>query len=184
MFKRVLAVGGSILFIISLGINYNVNELTKTSALATWNESYDNIQELTNNADVIVKGRVLSSEPQIREDMVFTMNHLEVQEIMQGTTLNNASIIDILQTGGSMDGIITEPIKEAPLLKPDQDYILYLKLTEYDEVYGQYYLIEGGYQGIAYIDEKEIIPVSSENSIFEEYNNLDQLNSVMESEQN
>lgn len=90
--------------------------------------------------------------------MVFTYERVEVIDVYKGDILAG-DVIDILQTGGEYDKISTPSIDDAPLFseiideteRETGELILCLKQTEYDEQYGSYYLICGGFQGVGMI---------------------------------
>lgn len=118
-----------------------------TRAYPSWSNTFNSIEEMQQYADIIIEGEVISQEAELRKDIVFTRSYIKVTKAIQG----NVSVHDticVLQTGGVFGEYMTPEISEAPLLKTENEYRLYLELTDYHEKYGQYYLILGGYQGV------------------------------------
>ncbi|MDR1116639.1 MAG: matrixin family metalloprotease [Oscillospiraceae bacterium] len=140
------------LFINALSISgFDVQEQSKMEWLsqATWSEMYSSNDEMLSAADIVVIGEVVSQTLQQRHDLIFTLQNIEITEILEGST--DSSMVSVLQTGGNFNGIYTPPISEAPLLDIGDTYVLALSYVESD-VYGEYYIIMGGYQGVAKFD--------------------------------
>lgn len=136
------------------------------STSASWKEHYASEVEMRESSDIVICGTVISSEPELRNDMVFTMNYIKVNLVETGNIEVDA-VIPVLQTGGNVLGYSTPAISEIPLLEVGEEYKLYLSLTEYSEEYGQYYLISGGYQGVAKVKNNgSLMTLSDENTIF------------------
>lgn len=173
--KIILGVSVLTLFFSSAFFLNSRNQITN-SVSATWTDNYDDINELTISSDIIIKGQLVSSNTQLRKDLVFTMNKVKVTEVISGDVAVG-DIIDILQTGGTYKNITTQPIEDAPLLEKESSYLLYLSLTDKDKTYGQYYLISGGYQGITKVDKKEnVTPATKNNRLF--YNKNYDINDI------
>ncbi len=114
-------------------------------------------------ADILIAGTVIKSETELRHDLVFTKNYIQITNIYDGNAEIN-TVIPVLQTGGTYMGYTTPEISDAPLLKVGKNYKLYLILSEYSKTYGQYYLICGGYQGAAEIvNNSSLVPLSDDN---------------------
>ena len=126
---------------------YVQDELTEISqaTYATWSNRYNTILEMQADSDIIVKGTLVSSTPEQRNDLVFTRSTLNVTEVLKGSSF--IENIEVLQTGGSLNGVVTSPICGAPLLESSKEYVLYLQHVN-DPQYGEYYLISGGDQGL------------------------------------
>ena len=130
---------------------YNVandqDAILETRAYSSWSNTFNSIEEMQQYADIIIEGEVVSQVAELRKDIVFTRSYIKVTKAIQG----NVSVHDticVLQTGGVFGEYVTPEISEAPLLKMENEYRMYLELTDYHEKYGQYYLILGGYQGV------------------------------------
>lgn len=166
MVKKMLIGFSMVLFLLSSVTYWNFNKQETSISSATWNDHYDDINELSYSSDIIIKGTLESSSTQLRNDVVFTMNSVKITDVISGD-IKKGDIIEILQTGGTYKNIYTPPIESVPLLENGESYLLYLNLTEYHPTYGQYYLISGGYQGLALVNDKGFVePVTSSNSIF------------------
>lgn len=145
----------------------NDQELGNTGDLCvSWTKEYNTERELFNASDIVIRGTVISLEPEIRSDIVFTKTVVEINTVMKGA-VSEKSRIEVLLTGGSFEGKYTPFPVEQPLLEKNQEYKLYLYNAQYSEKYGNYCLISGGYQGILEINEEgEGVPVWPGNSIF------------------
>ena len=126
---------------------------------ASWNHGYDTLAEMTEGSDLILRGTVLSSQTELRHDLVFTRFTVSVDQLFSGGD-PGLERVEILQTGGSYEEEYTPAINGAPLLRQGEEYLLYLEYAE-TEQYGNYYLIAGANQGVAKIAEN-----SSEASPF------------------
>ena len=96
--------------------------------------------------------------------MVFTKSFIRIGEVIKGSKKQN-EIITILQTGGTYEEYTTPAIYDAPIVSLGDTYHLFLKLSDYDERYGQYYVISGGYQGLFSSDET----INTSNISFGDY---------------
>lgn len=119
------------------------------------------------NADVVITGTLSSHKTELRTDVVFTLNCIKIESIIK--TNNNISVdqtIQILQTGGTYDNFTTPAFCDCPLLQYKKEYKLYLKYINKTESYDDYYLILGGYQGVAILENDELTPISDSNNLF------------------
>ena len=123
-------------------------ETSDSFSHALWSDSYNDFNELMENADLIITGSVISQTAQQRNDLVFTLQNIIVTSVIEGNV--SAKRISVLQTGGSINSLFTPPIEEAPLLDVSSSYVLALRFV-HSSVYGDYYLIMGGYQGVSKI---------------------------------
>lgn len=156
-------------------INFDIN-VSQESTSACWHDHYTSVNDMESASDLIAYGKVISTEPELRGDLVFTRNYVSITKLIKGKISIDDEIC-ILQTGGTYGDIYTPAFEEAPLLEDGSEYKLYLKLTDQDDKYGQYYLISGGYQGVLKNIDGNEIPVSSENTLF----NVNDQNLVMAS---
>ena len=142
----------------------NPGNAEKTSVSASWSDHYRTVEDMVAQSDLCIIGVVVSSGTELRNGMVFTRNHVEIQEVISGN-LEAGETIDVLQTGGQYGSITTPPISDAPLMDQDSSYALCLRQTKPHWKYGQYYLVMGGYQGMA------ALPASSnkQESTFNDY---------------
>ncbi|MBQ9889937.1 MAG: hypothetical protein IJM39_00835 [Firmicutes bacterium] len=138
---------------------------------ALWKEGYNSIEQLSAASDIIVDGTVIDFVPEVRNEVVFTRVSIRIEEAYFGD-VKVGDIIELLQTGGAVDGLYTDPFPEIPLLAKGERYELYLQHTESDRRYGQYYLISGGFQGIRQILKDGTRKVLNEqNVIFDKATN-------------
>lgn len=149
-------------------ISNNNKKTESTEVYATWSESFDTLDEMAKSSDIIVKGKVCDSIPEQRADLIFTMQYIQITEVVKGS-ININEEVQVLQTGGTIGNIYTEAFSDCPLLTKGEDYILYLKQSEVSEEYGQYYLISGGYQGVAEVEGNNLEVISNSNEILNDY---------------
>ena len=116
---------------------------------ASWEKQFNSRDELYQASDLVIKGKVLSQEPELRCDLVFSRSYVKVECVYKTSSKNVINdAVEIVQTGGTLNDYTTVPIHGAPLLESGNEYLLFLQLSEPDQVFGQYYLISGGTQGI------------------------------------
>lgn len=100
---------------------------------------YENIAELQNDADIFITGTVVSQEVEQRHNLYFTHSYIQAA---------NNKIYDVLQTGAYISDNPRNIPNDFPLMENGKTYTMYLTQTEYDDEYGQYYLITGANLGI------------------------------------
>lgn len=143
-----------------LNMSKIAQEKQKQITTASWSLVYESADMLINDADIIIRGELIEEIPELRNDMVFTYERIVVTEVYKGD-VSAGEILDVLQTGGDYGSVSTPSIDEAPLFSEvistadikETEFILCLKQTEYDDLYGSYYLICGGFQGVGIINE-------------------------------
>ena len=117
---------------------------------ALWVNTCDSVDSFVESADIIVIGRVISKETERRHDYVFTHHEVELLAVYQGDVQEGESITVVLD-GGEMDGFITDPFVEIPLLDMGSEYMLFLDYT--GDPNFDYYLPTGSYQGVFAIED-------------------------------
>ena len=126
-----------------------------TVSFATWSDHYSSKEEMAQKSDLIIVGKLVEGIPELRTNLVFTRNQVEVLAVYSGN-VQIGDCVEVLQTGGEYEDYYTDPIAEVPLLSAETVYVLFLRQTKPDVRYGQYYLIMGGYQGISTISPDEL----------------------------
>lgn len=121
-----------------------------SSSSATWTEYFSTVSDMEAASDIGIVGVLSDSTTELRENVVFTRNIVEVVAVHSGDVLVG-DFVEVLQTGGEYGGISTPAFSEAPLMETGKEYAMFLKETTPHEKYGQYYLIAGGYLGYAEI---------------------------------
>lgn len=101
---------------------------------------YTSVDDMIKAADIIVTGEVVDSIPERRHDMIFTKQKVRVDKVYHGH-IKSGDVILVLQTGGSLNGMVTKSFDEIPLFKKGE-YVLFLYHTDEG-----HYNIQGGYQG-------------------------------------
>ena len=82
---------------------------------ADWKTHYETMDSMVTDTDLIVKGKVTGHSEELRNDVVFTRQNVEVVTVIKSDSDNPPEEITVLQTGGSKDGVVTEAFPEAPL---------------------------------------------------------------------
>ena len=127
---------------------------------ADWVKVHNNSTDLVNDSDIIFKGRVINTTPELRYDVVFSMQTIEITEpyaisrdkIKLLDTLDKAHpTIVLLQTGGTYGSITSTPFPEADLLEVGKEYLFFLQATPEG-----HYLPSGSFQGIAEVNDDTI----------------------------
>ncbi len=108
----------------------------------------DTFEELVGASDVMLIGQVIAQYPEIRHDMVFTYSRVQVSKILEGSLVGTSKQIEVLQTGGTANGITSPALTDEPLMNIGENYLLCLTFSPADEQYQAYYLPTGGGQGI------------------------------------
>ena len=131
-----------------------------SSTSVSWSgKGYQSAEEMISESEIAIIGEVVDSYTEVRNNIVFTRQVVKAITVYKGE-LKEGDCIEVLQTGGTDGGMETAPLSEVLFMEHGKEYALCLRLSQPSEKYGQYYLISGGYQGIA-----EIAPSSKENDI-------------------
>jgi hypothetical protein len=166
-----------------------------TMSHATWLplEGGDSEESAIANSSLIVKGEVISQDVELlgpkggeivfthskfKVSEVYSINVDEVESIAADDLNKNSLIVDVRQTGGSMDGVTTSQIEDAPLLEVGTTYVLLL-----DKKDDGFYNLVGGRLGTAIIKSGGIQFVNEESrQIFKELGGekLSNLDDVLE----
>ncbi|KAF1290786.1 hypothetical protein [Candidatus Enterococcus leclercqii] len=142
---------------------------------ADWVKVHQSSAELINDSEIIVRGHVTASSPELRHDVVFTMQTIEITQFYGISTIGKKVMhsldkenptIELLQTGGVFDSIATAPFAEAALLAENKEYIFFLHSTEEG-----HYLPSGSFQGIAEIKNQSLRFSKESAPIFPELEN-------------
>ena len=121
-----------------------------SSTSVSWSEGYQSAEEMISKSDAAIIGEVTDSYTEVRNNIVFTRQVVKAITVYKGEVKEGDSI-EVLQTGGKDGGMETAPLAEVPFMERGKEYALCLRFSQPSEKYGQYYLIAGGYQGIAEI---------------------------------
>lgn len=154
--KRLLVILAAIFLLSAIGAfagwqsTRDQRTVPQLQASADWVDHYASLEEITRDSDLIVRGTVTDAIPEKRADMIFTMQEIAIGEYIKGDPLPGDKVL-ILQTGGEMDGEITNAFAEIPLFQTKEEYLLFLKWTP-----KEHYLIMGGYQGAAKIADGKL----------------------------
>jgi len=140
---------------------------SRSSASASWTSSeyFSNVESMGSASEFIISGHVVDSFTEMRGSLVFTHFQIYADEIYKGEA-KNGDVFDLLITGGNYGDYHTAYAEDLPELKVDTEYLLFLYKTPYDERYGEYYLVRGGFRGIAEISEEGYIPLAESNASF------------------
>lgn len=127
----------------------------------SWSSHFDSAEALRDASDLIIRGVVTDSRVEKRGSLELTRHTVRIAELIRGEIGAEAQI-DLVQTGSEAFGVP----EELPLLEKGAEYLLFLEQTDPDPRYGQYYLVTGGYQGIARQDGESLVPLAKENADF------------------
>ena len=161
--RRIVSILLSLIPLMIFNACHEVNSSTTVSVSVSWTEGYSTETDMFDAADLVVLARLNKCEPEIRSDLVFTRDYFVIERIFKGDVSIGEEIC-VLQTGGEYEGKITSELAEIPLMSENDVYLLYLRLTEPNEKYGQYYVIKGGYQGAALYKDDKLVPLSEQNN--------------------
>lgn len=146
-----------------LGYAEEVNQ--NYSAHALWEITYDSMDEIIKNADLIIVGECIGYKPLAVEDIILTDVEINIKSIYKGSLSKDDNIV-IRQLGGKIEDRVYNPVEDAPLLLNENQYLLFLKEVED----GQYGFV-GGYQGVANVTDKTV-SVYEWNYALQEINNI------------
>ncbi|HHX72876.1 MAG TPA: hypothetical protein GX701_08140 [Clostridiales bacterium] len=110
-------------------------------AHASWVDHYYSPEEMVEKSDLILTGKVVRSEPELRIDLVITRHYIEIDRLIKGT-VEEKELVPVVQTGGSIGIHTTQAFADAPLFQKGESFLLFLKATDEG-----HYLVMGGYQG-------------------------------------
>ena len=98
---------------------------------ASWEKQFNSRDELYQASDLVIKGKVLSQEPELRCDLVFSRSYVKVECVYKTSSKNVINdAVEIVQTGGTLNDYTTVPIHGAPLLESGNEYLLFLQLSQ------------------------------------------------------
>lgn len=144
---------GALLFLIAIVTTAAINFMPLKQEIkghASWVNHYNDTKTLADKSDLIIIGKVVDSVPEKRVDMVFTKQHIKIDKYIIGDKVAD-DVVQVLQTGGELNGQKTVELEDAPLFKVNDKYILFLEKTTEG-----HYLIMGGYQGTGKIVDGKI----------------------------
>lgn len=133
-----------------VSINKTADELPKQS-FADWKNNFHSEDEIIKAADLIIMGNVINSYTEKRKSIVITKYVIKANKIFKGD-IDQKQEIELLQTGGQIEDLITYPIEGSPTINKNQSYLFLLERTNEG-----HYLILGGYQGIGKINNNKLI---------------------------
>lgn len=167
---------------------YNKEGYEVVSYGAAMVDNYENIEELTIDSQIVVKGIIESNEYVMYDGVIFTISELLIHETIStdGQSFNNGDKIKVLQTGGIYEQVdvgadekefTTEEdkaafkehegkkfeftLEEVPVLKEDTETILFLQ--QYIGPLGEgLYVSIGDYQGRFIVESDNYIEPQSE----------------------
>ena len=143
--------------------------VTEMRVFPSWSEHFSDLSEALESTEYVIEGKLVGTYTEQRGHIVFTRNKIEVVRVILGE-VEQGEVIEVLQTGGRNEKVATIPPSECPLLDDSSSYLLLLDKSEMQEDYGQYYVVKGGYQGMARLSGKDITPLVEENHLFDDYN--------------
>lgn len=207
-FSLVILLGAFVLYDKNSPIKNNLPNGENGSSNATWISHYYDDTEMIKEADLIIIGKIVGSYTEQRADMVFTRQIVEVQKTLKANSLvkadleltslvaeqsrsyleesylpeSNLPMIQILQTGGELNGMYTKPFLEAPLLESGEQYVFLLEQALDENFLPTYYVMMGGYQGVGEVIDNKIVFSKQTNDVFKllSNQNVDQVTSIVD----
>ena len=179
----------SVVFIMACSNQETVPSENQGSSHASFWEASTS-KELIEQADIIGYGRVIDSYTTLVHDLVATCNVVEFDNIYmlsnkltekifnKSTFADGSQRIELRQTGGVYEEYKTQPISNVPLLEVGKTYVLFLRHLHYDDFDFEldydfnHYLIIGGYQGVAEVENDEIRFAQREGSEHYDFSDL------------
>lgn len=177
--KKVMIFLSLVTVMVSLGFFYKMennspilSQKQVVKADADWVDHYNDLSSMVNKADVVVIGKVIGSKLEKRVDLIFTKQDIAIEKSLKGN-LTKGDIIEVLQTGGELDGIKTPEIYDTPLFKKNDKLLLFLSKSSEG-----HYLVLGGYQGKGKIVNNQIMVEDDQDKVGKELKdkNIDDMN--------
>lgn len=125
-----------------------INQLQGSSA--TFAYGAKTLEELVNHADLIVEGKVIEYQPMKEENLIITLENVEIHKVLKGD-VSKGDQITVAITGGELDGMTTAPIENCPVMDRRAPYMLYLVKNDAGS-----YAVIGGNQGFGKIKDNKI----------------------------
>ncbi len=138
-------------------------EMTYSSIEMSWSGPfYDNLEDMQSASDLVVLGTPTSIEGAKGIGIVSYVT-IQIDETIKGEHLDS---IILYQYGGTYKNETTLPPSELPLLEVGEQYLLYLKKSIKTEREDWYYMISGGYQGVAKNKDGDFLALTEANTLF------------------
>lgn len=134
---------------------------------AMYLRSADTLSELVDYSNLIIQGKVISFEAIEEDHLIFTYETIEVKKVIKGNVSKGDKII-VSVTGGELDGKITPPIQNFPIMDMRDNYMLFLE----ELTIPNYYAIVAGNQGFGKIKNGKI-DVTADNDLAKEIKELE-----------
>lgn len=97
---------------------------------ASWAKGYLSIDELYQDADLVVEGMVVAKEPTKKiDDLLFTDRKVRISKVFKNTTAVKKNEIYVRQNGGRFDGV-EYMVEDEVQYEPDKRYMLFLRLAD------------------------------------------------------
>lgn len=123
---------------------------------ASIHKTYTSIQDLKNEAELIVEGTTLADQTTFSFDQVlFTHTPFQINRMYKGNVEKDR--INILETGG-FDGKHHWTIEGNRIMEPNQSYILFLKKYIGPVTNEESYIVLGAYQGRFVVNGQNVLP--------------------------
>lgn len=124
----------------------NLNNFTS----ASFASHADSIDELISISKYIVEGKVVDYKPENIDGIILTNETVEIKKVIKGD-ISEGDKINVVVTGGELNGAITPPIEDCPIMDMRGNYMLFVNTHD-----GENYYIIGGNQGFGLIKDNKI----------------------------
>ncbi|MEK4405945.1 hypothetical protein MKZ26_16445 [Sporosarcina sp. FSL K6-6792] len=140
------------------------NQVLSINTSSELNEEYHSIDELKNESNLIVEGRVHSQEVIVYEGLPFTVSEFHIINNYKGD-ISKGDVISVIETGGIYkpeleQGVFGDKVEMklngVKVMDSKDDYILFLKTFSGPQLANQGYIPLGAYQGKFKIVESTI----------------------------
>ncbi len=124
---------------------------------------YDDLESMQADSELVILGTPTAIEGSRGIDIISLVT-IQVDEIIKGEPIDS---IVLYQYGGTYRNEITLPPEEFPLLEVGQQYLLYVNKTIRTNSGEWYYMVTGGFQGVARHQDDKFIALVEANHLFE-----------------
>jgi hypothetical protein len=137
------------------------------------NKMYSSVEEMQQEADLIVEGKALSGQKNFFYDRVpFTLTSFQIDQVYEGNAPQQ--VISILETGGVQKNM-NFTVEGNEVMDADESYVLLLKKYEGPVTNEPSYVIVGAYQGKFALDGNRVSVAEHVNAALQQIETKDQL---------
>lgn len=163
----------SLILLTAAGIYVSFFQPKDVEVGVSLNKMYSSVEEMKQEADLIVEGKALSEQKSFFFDQVpFTLTSFQIDHVYHGA--HPQKKISILETGGLQKNM-NFTVEGNKVMEPDQSYILLLKKYEGPVTNQDSYVIVGAYQGRFALEGNRVSAAEHVNSAIQQIQLKEQL---------